>query len=278
MISNVNLTKINRNIAKVGRDIRYRVLGQPWLSVQARDCFLCSWPRSGNTWIRHTIYFYHVDNTDPTMEMLENFSPTIDVLGFQSRLRALGESGPRFIKSHEVAASYFLKGRIAYIVRDGRDAAYSYYNYYTKMKKINVSFDVFLRRMLQNKIRYRSWHYNVATWTKYESSKNILFIRYEDILEDPNREARKILEHFGVVVDENRLIRALDLSSIDRVNKTFQTMTQAQNTAGGQQGFKGGLGGGSGGWRRRFTTEQVQLFNRHAGDILERFGYHLGNV
>ena len=48
--------KLLRNARKIRRDVRHRLIGVPWMDVRPQDRFLFSYPRSGNTWLRHIVH------------------------------------------------------------------------------------------------------------------------------------------------------------------------------------------------------------------------------
>lgn len=258
-----------RRSKKVVRDVRHRLLGLPWLAVESRDRFVFSWPRSGNTWLRHMLFFYMTGAQEIDMDRLNAFCPTVDNLDFKQRLDDLGDAPYRFIKSHEPASDIFLKGKIAYIVRDGRDATLSYHDYRKKIHGQKEDFDTFLRQCVNNRIRYGSWARNVGSWLAFDANPAMLILKYEDILDDPHGSFVRILQHFEIEIDADRVEAAIRSSSIDRVNKTFGTLTAAAKGPG----FSGGLGGGSGKWRSTYTEEQLDIFMKASADVMSKLGY-----
>lgn len=254
---------------KLLRDVRHRFMGIPWLKVQENDCFLFSWPRSGNTWLRHMVFFYFNDGDLRDHDALNAFIPTLDHLDFSDRLTRLAHARWRFVKSHEPAASYFLNGRVAYIVRDGRDATLSWYHYRKEVNGEKSDFDSFLKRCQNEQIRYGSWARNVGSWLKYRDHPALKIFRYEDILIDPHSAFEEVLHHFDIPVDHERIANAVQKSSIDRVNKTFATLA----TAPGGGPFSGGSGGGAGKWQTVYTPAQKRMFLMHSEPVLRALGY-----
>lgn len=254
---------------KLLRDVQHRFIGLPWLRVQENDRFLFSWPRSGNTWLRHMIFFYFNDSDLRDHDALNAFIPTLDHLDFRDRLKQLEHEHWRFMKSHEPAAPYFLNGRVAYIVRDGRDATLSWYHYRKEVNGERTDFDTFLRRCLKGRTRYGSWAHNVGSWLEYRGHPALKVFRYEDILTDPAGVFEKILDHFGISADGTRIAYAVEQSSIDRVNRTFATLA----TSPGVGPFSGGSGGGTDKWQTAYTPAQKRLFLNHSGQVLRALGY-----
>ncbi|WP_169053617.1 sulfotransferase domain-containing protein [Alteraurantiacibacter aquimixticola] len=238
------------------------------MQVEPRDRFLFSYPRSGNTWLRHVVHHVtHGGNVD-AMDALEDAQPTIDALEFGERLARMGD-GPRFFKSHLPAAPYFLEGKVVYIVRDGRDVTLSYYDYFRHIHSYPGSFDEFMKKATTGWMRYGSWRDNVGSWLKYRDHPNMLLIRYEDMRREPVATAASVFAFCELEVSDEDIRAAVDASSVEKVHATLRSWNGAQGTQ-----FSGGAsGGGKKGWRSRMTEEQNRIFVDHAGDLLVSLGY-----
>lgn len=145
-----------RTLRKVRRDVQHRVLGLPWMTVSDEHCVLASWPRSGNTWLRHILFFYFYQNDQVDMTTLDQYIPLIDSVDLKTHLAAPNPAPYRFLKSHELGAPYFRNGRIILIVRDGRDATYSWHHYMQSLYGVKEDFPTFLDACLRDRYRYKS--------------------------------------------------------------------------------------------------------------------------
>ena len=96
----------------------------------------------------------------------------------------------------------------------------------------------------------------------------MLILKYEHLVADPQRELKRVLEHFDLVVPSQRMEAAIERSCVDRVNEGFQKYAAQKNRT-----FSGGTGGGSGKWKDVFADEDRTLFDKYAGDLLRRLGY-----
>lgn len=260
-----------RTLNKVRRDVKHRVLGLPWLRPEPNDCFLASWPRSGNTWLRHMMFFHFYPELEADMPAIDRKIPVIDSVDLQRDLGLLAGAPIRMIKTHERAAPYFLDGRVVYLVRDGRDATFSWYHFRRNLYGDREDFAVFLDRCLRDKYRYQSWHRNVSGWLQYRNHPNMMIVRYEDFIEDPRVVLESVLRFVGVEVDAARVASVIEKSSRDAVGKSFQSMVQARKIT-----FSGTTGGRpKERWRETFTPGQLAQFNAVAGDTLAALGYPL---
>lgn len=259
-----------RNARKVLRDVKHRGLGLPWMAVEPRDRFLASWPRSGNTWLRHILYFYTTGRDDLDMTTLDAFCPIIDGVDLKTHLAAMAGQEWRFIKTHELGAPYLTGGRIVYLVRDGRDATWSWHKYRLGLNPgTPQDFDTFLKACLTDRVRYCSWHRNVATWMKLRDDPAMLMMTFEDMRTDPRAAFLRVLAHLEIPVEEARVDRALALATPEKVNATFASEVAARNRAG----HGGGQGGVVERWRSTYTEDQQRLFEDKAGDVLKALGY-----
>ncbi|URF49095.1 sulfotransferase domain-containing protein (plasmid) [Dinoroseobacter shibae] len=261
-----------RTLRKMRRDLRHRIVGLPWMNVSKEHCILASWPRSGNTWLRHILFFYFYQSDQVDMTKLDQYMPLIDSVDLKTHLAAPNPAPYRFIKSHELGVPYFLNGRIILIVRDGRDATYSWHHYMQSVHGLKSDFPTFLGACLRDRYRYKSWHTNLASWLDLEAGDAMLILRYEDTLTEPDKALRRILAFLKLPVDEERLQYALEKSSRDAVSKSFQTMKNTNNVVG----FSGTAGGPTKErWRSTFTKAQNDTFVAQAGALLSQFGYPL---
>lgn len=264
---------IRRNARKLIRDIRHRGLGEPWMTVEPRDCFLASFPRSGNTWLRHILYSYMTGAEGVDMTTLDAFCPIIDGVDLQRHIAAQGDAPHRFIKTHELGAPYLLNGKVVFLVRDGRDATWSWHRFRMVFNNETPDFGEFLEASLADRHRYYSWPTNVASWMPLIESERVLLLRFEEMRADPEGVFARVLDHFGIPSVPERIAEAVELSTPRKVADTFRSELRAQWT----KGDGAGQGGTVERWRTQYTPEQLELFEARAGDLLTRLGYPLGS-
>ena len=259
---------MRRKLAQAYSDLKFLKLKLPRLEVRPTDCFVISWPRSGNTWLRYMLFHGLYPHRDWDLESLDHAMPSVANPALQGLLPALEEQRFRMFKSHDPCGSYFLRGRVLYLVRDGRDAVSSFYHYRTNLNRQQNDFRSYLKKSLAGEFRYGSWHEHVAGWLDCEDHPSLLVVRYEDMLADPKSILGQVLGHFGTTLSDERLDEAVQRSSVDRVNRGFQMQAAAR-----QRQFSGGLGGGSGRHRDIFGADDELLFLQEAGGVMRRLGY-----
>lgn len=250
------------------RRLSQRLVGPPVLEIQPTDCFLVSWPRSGNTWMRYMLFnALHPDHEWDVLT-IDQRMPMLNRPDLSHLLKPMAGQGYRMFKSHGAFEERLLRGRVVYIVRDGRDALLSLYHYRQQMDGVSVPFSEFTRAALLGNVDYGSWQSHVDGWLAHGGHPSVLVMKYEEMLREPMQHLRRTLAHFGLEVTPERMEQAVARSTVDRVNRGFEKYAASRSKS-----FDGGLGGGSGKWRGTFSYADLVLFEQYAGAAMARAGY-----
>jgi hypothetical protein len=240
------------------------------------DVFLTSYPRSGNTWTRFLVGNLVYQNEAVTFLNVERLVP--DMYKHSDRtLRRLPR--PRIMKSHECFDPRYK--RVIYVVRDPRDVAVSNYHWEMKQRSMGDSYPIekFVPRWMEPVYwaRLGSWGDHVTSWLSTRQGKEgFLLLRYEDMLADPAREMGKVAVLLGINPVPERLRRAAELSSADRMRKLEKDQgdkwVQTKYTRQDKQFVRKA---GSGDWRKILPAESVQMIETAWGEIMKTVGYKL---
>ena len=270
---------LKRGIKHLSRvsDVLFRTLRiERDITIFPDDVFLTSYPRSGNTWTRFLVgNLVHQDEA-VTFLNVERLVP--DMYKHSDRtLRHLPR--PRIMKSHECFDPRYK--RIIYVVRDPRDVAVSNYHWEMKQRSMGDSYPIekFVPRYIDGVYwgRLGNWSDHVTSWLSTRQGKEgFLLLRYEDMLADPAREMGKVAVLLGIDPAPERLARAADLSSADRMRKLEKTQgdkwVQTRYTRQDKQFVRKAA---SGGWQQILPSESVQMIESAWGDIMKSLGYEL---
>jgi hypothetical protein len=170
--------------------------------------YLVSYPKSGNTWMRFIVgNLIYPDNMN--FVNLEKRIPYI-----RQDPSYIVEGRPLFYKSHQAYTPAYKK--VIYIVRDPRDVAVSYYYFHLKRKWVNESYDrdTFVKSFVNGSIWYGSWKDNVESWTFRD---NVLYIRYEDLIDDILGSIDKIVRFLNIDISRDRIDTVVGLTSADQM-------------------------------------------------------------
>ncbi|XP_077303537.1 sulfotransferase 1 family member D1-like isoform X1 [Lithobates pipiens] len=182
-----------------------------WANVQvfqARedDIMINTYPKSGTTWMSEILDLI-LNNGDTKKTARGAIYDRVPFLEFAVPNVAKGTEildsmeTQRVIKSHLpmelVPQSFWEKNcKVIYVARNPKDVLVSYYHFY-QMAIVHPdpgTFEEFFQGFMDGTIAFGSWSQHVKGWWKIRQQKNVLYIFYEDMLEDPKREIKKVLK------------------------------------------------------------------------------------
>jgi len=223
--------------------------------------WLASYPKSGNTWVRFFILSLLFGNKKEInldhLKNIEQFPSKSQFVGLELDIKNLREVAKnwiivqkkinlskkvRFYKTHNTLCRID-KNRFTdqqntlgaiYIVRDPRNVITSvknHFNHNSYEKTKNFIFDekrvVLLARPNFNRRDYSlpqiigSWQTHYKTWKIM--NKNFLLIKYENLINTPNSEFKKIANYlerlFKTKFTNEQIERAINSSSFDKLQK-----------------------------------------------------------
>ena len=241
------------------------------LSVRNNDIFLVSYPRSGNTWMRFVLGSL-IHNVDVNFDNMERYFPDI-YRNTCSQLESL--KNPRYLKSHEPYDNRYHK--VIYIVRDPRDVAISYYYWMLKFNKFEGEFDGFLDLFFgPNGISYGRWDDHYRSWRENSDKVNrgVLFLRYEDLIDNAIDNIKTILGFININID-NDVIHTVVKSN------SFSGMKNKENYASDQNPLfkatnkeipfvrKGKIEQ----WKSELSDIHLERFRREFSPTMKQIGY-----
>jgi hypothetical protein len=94
-------------------------------------------------------------------------------------------------------------------------------------------------------------------------------VRYEDLLERPEEEVRRLLEFLGAGSNEEIVRRCVNAASFERLSGGRERGKEDSSSF-----FRKGVAGD---WRRFFTREDRRIFKQEAGELLIEIGYETDN-
>jgi hypothetical protein len=105
-------------------------------------------------------------------------------------------------------------GRYIYVARDGKDVAVSYYYHYRR-SGYGRTFREFYEQFTAGAVRFGKWRDHVAAWESNHAQLNILFLKYEDLIENLEAAVRSIASFCDISFSETDLRRVLDRCSFE---------------------------------------------------------------
>jgi len=257
-------------LARVRHNILKTPLRAPLVWVRHRsfapaDAFVAAYPRSGSTWLR----FLLAELLSGQGSQFGTVNELIPQVGHHQRSRPILPGGGRLIKTHESYRSQYR--RTVYLVRDARDVALSEHAYQTALGIFHGGFDQYLVSFLSGNVNgYGAWHKHVASWldSPLVSTGNLLLVKFDDLRLKTAATLKSILDFLNVEIDGNVIHSAVEANSLERMRAKEKHSPQRASKRG--QFVRSGAVGG---WRERYSPDQLALVDRYAGTQLRRLGY-----
>ncbi|KAM3618082.1 uncharacterized protein V6R79_015073 [Siganus canaliculatus] len=177
-------------------------------------------------------------------------------------------TSPRLIRTHLpvqfLPRSFWEQNcRIIYVARNAKDSVVSYFHF-ERMAKIYPEpgdWSSYLQRFMEGKMLFGSWYDHINDWwKKRESSSNLHYVFYEDLVEDTEQEIDKLCCYLGlspsaeekemikdkVQFDQMKTNKLVNISTLTWVDSKVSTFIR-----------KGKVGD----WKNHFTVAQNEEFD-----------------
>lgn len=274
------------------------------MSILRPVSWLASYPKSGNTWVRMMLTAYRwgaVDiNTTGEIVMgdcqpyayhsvapmqLCDMTPT-EILFLRhaalAHINARFPHNPVMLKTHSAnirAGSVDMipkemSGPSVYLVRDPRDVLISYAEHMGHtLERAAETMNNMGSALDQGELgiyhHLTTWSQHVRSWAE-NAQFPVLVVRYEDLLEDTESEFKRILEHLGLDVDDERIGAAVEQCRFERLQAQEEENGFREASAKAERFFKRGAAGN---WRSHLPQDLVGKIEEDHGEVMEIMGY-----
>ena len=188
------------------------------------DFFLISYPKSGNTWLRvmlayaleadgeREIAFHNIHEYIPDSHIPQQLNEVV-----HNSEAAFNSFPVRIIKSHDSYRPYYKRKKVVYILREGKAVINSFYHYINARRPKKVETDVFVKG---NTYEVGSWSNHLLGWKNADA--NVLFVKFEDLKDDPKKEVTRILDYLGLELTEEKIEEIVAKASFNRMKEFEQ--------------------------------------------------------
>jgi hypothetical protein len=153
------------------------------LAFQSRpdDVYLASYARSGTTWLQMIVYQL---TTDGNMD----FNHITEPIPYFERALMMGRDlgrlpSPRIFKTHmRYKKLPQVPCKRIYIARNGKDVLVSCFHFFRDHSTFKGTFDEFFASFMAGVVPSGSWFRHVAEWSAHAADPNVLYVRYEDLV------------------------------------------------------------------------------------------------
>ena len=234
------------------------------------DIFIATYPKSGTTWVSYIVNQL-LDEPQGHTEKIVDAVPWLQDCDIN---QVLEMKSPRVIKTHDlwrwVPKSDMLKFIFCY--RNPKDVCCSYYhhiNYFSNDYQYSVPFSQYFDDVFTtyNGAEYGSYFEFHKEWFEQLGNPQILFINYEDMVENLVREVKKIAQFLKVEICASKLETIVSSSTFKSMSQNKYCDYSWDRGAGKNGKFlrKGKVGS----WRDEMTQDQSFLVEKMAKEKLE---------
>ena len=274
-------------------------------NIDRKIRWLASYPKSGNTWVRmfleayatrceidlNAAYRFVTSDLKPELFQMMMPRPVTELTlseqfmyhgGAMLNLIKLSGTKDAYVKTHNAKAivdGYQLippqiSGKSVYILRDPRDVVISMSEHFGKdidTSIIDLADQTRAGRTVVFGLHhmFMDWSNHVKSWGKENKNVPTLIIKYEDLLTNPVKAFKAILEQFDIDYEEKRFEYAFIQSNF----KTLQNKEEQTGFIEKASGDKFFRVGKTGQWKTVLTKKQIDQIESDHGEVMKRYGY-----
>ncbi|XP_054996212.1 sulfotransferase 1E1 [Sorex araneus] len=269
------------NFGRVHGVLLYKHFIKYWDAVesfQARedDVVIATYPKSGTTWVSEIVdvIYKEGDVEKCKKDAIFNRVPFLECRNEDkiNGVKQLEEkASPRIIKTHLtpelLPASFWEKNcKMIYVCRNAKDVAVSYY-YFFKMVPVHPNpgtFPEFVEKFMDGLVPYGSWYDHAKSWWEKRKTSQVLFIFYEDLIEDLRKEVIKLIQFLGRKPSEELVNKIVHHTSFQEMkNNPTTNYTMLPDDMMNQKICPFMRKGISGDWKNHFTVALSEKFDEH---------------
>ena len=261
-----------------------------WKAFRHRpgDIFVCTPPKCGTTWTQTIVSMLIFQDGNLPATIME-MSPWLDARFYpldQDIARLEAQTHRRAIKTHTSADGIPWWPDAYYIVvgRDGRDAFMSFVNHMASLREDRVMEAIesavaegieveplppnddiheFFAAWLEQGELFRF----LTTYWELRDQPNVLFVHYDELKADLEKQVRRIGAFLGIPIDEKHLPGILERCSFEWMKKNSDRIGNLDDLfkGGGQSFF---FKGTNGRWRDVLTPEEIERYERRSREAM----------
>ena len=239
------------------------------VEVQDDDVFIVSYPKSGNTWVRYMLAYIL---SKGSISSLAEMNDTIPDIYTASKNKLKDVRSHRFLKSHEYFDPRYQK--VIYLVRDPRDVLISLY-YYRKRWSTKSNFftiDEFADSFVESG-KSATWGEHVGSWYGARQDDTIIYIKYEDLIEDAKGTLKCITDHVGLQCTDDSIVEAVEAASFDKMKKREMSKDWDETKLAYNKHVKFFRSGSTQQWVNKLSPSTVNKIHNKWSRIMGEFDY-----
>lgn len=227
------------------------------------DIYIAGYPKSGNTWMQNIVagLIYGIQTSYLPDKLTQRIVPDVHMNKFYLRFAT-----PTFFKTHEFPSKEMRK--VIHLVRDGRDVMASYF---AMNNALNLETNLEDMIIHGKSIFPSKWHVHTRAWIENPYNSEIITIKYEDLLNNPFNEVRRLLKFIQIERDNDLINKVLDGNSFSEMKRKEREFGWSNENWNKKESFI--RVGEIGSYRKEIPLELIHFFEKEAKRELEYFNY-----
>ena len=244
-----------------GQIVRFnRRLGYiPISETSAQDVFICGYPKSGNTWVQNLLasLIFGLEPCYLTDHLVQAIVSDVHQAMFYKRFFE-----PCFFKTHHNPRPEYR--RVVHLVRDPRDVAVSFHHM-DKARGRNLDLGARVELVIDG------WRRHAEEYIENRYGANMINLRYEDLLEQPETEVIQLMEFSGLERSRDICLRAIEGNRFSKIKRREVKFGIANpNWPANQAFFRKGTAGS---FSDTLSARHVARIEKQLDDLMRHFGY-----
>ena len=242
-----------------GSRIGKYIINSSALFLRHDDVLLASFPRTGSTWVRlflcNLISLSEWNGREVNRAIL---NATMPRLGHDNLFLSWPHATiPRVIRVHREYSRALGRPRSIGIVRDPRDVIVSFYHFTRDRRRLHdETFSEFIR---DPSFGLEKWCRHYVSWRDHWK----LALKYEEMLQHPERELSRVLDFLGVTCTEGVQREAIGRANFHKSRESEKLASPAREADA--LFFRHGS---SGQWRVYFSDEDLSYYR----EVTDKYG------
>ncbi|KAF4076019.1 hypothetical protein AMELA_G00225550 [Ameiurus melas] len=240
-----------------------------WFQVQDDDVIAVTYPKSGTTWMQEIL---------PLLLNGGDFTPVLTIPNWdrvpwleESRTAQVIDklSAPRAFVSHMhyhlMPSSFFSsKAKVIYVTRNPKDVLVSSFHFHQMASFLHDpgNFEEFADKFLAGNVFFGKWTDHVKSWRNTDLGDRILYITYEEMIQDLHGVLERISFFLGKHLNKDTLkhvtehceFKTMTQNKMSNYTLVPQTVMDAQKSPFLRKGIVGD-------WRNHFSSVLESKFN-----------------
>ncbi|XP_008321449.1 sulfotransferase family 2, cytosolic sulfotransferase 3 isoform X2 [Cynoglossus semilaevis] len=238
-------------------------------SVQDTDVFAVTYPKSGTVWTQEILPLVLNGGDLTPIQTIPNWDrvPWLE----EKRLAVVVDQlpSPRAMVTHfpyhlMPPSFHKSKAKVIYITRNPKDVLVSSYYFHQMAGFLEDpgTFDEFMEKFLAGKVLFGKWTDHVKSWRHTDLGDRIMYITYEEMVQDLPAALRRFSDFLGCNLSEDTIQKISEHCSFKSMKannmSNFSMIPKQYMDADKSPFLRKGI---SGDWKNHFSSEQLARFS-----------------